>query len=88
MITWVAVSERVPDTRREVWVWGLRGTSFHGIEAGWEQLPGVFGGVSRCNVGPSGHKFDIERRGFLALRPRFLVTHWAEVRGPWEPCDG
>ena len=72
---WVPVEVGLPDTRRRVLVWGIVGC------AGLTSKP-QFLGDSRCNIGPSGGRFDIERSRVLGWSK---VTHWCEVVGPDEP---
>lgn len=70
-INWIQVEQRVPDSRRPVLTWGHSFT-FHGAN-------GRFLGVSKCNIGRNGHKFDNEVGGIL---PPPRVTYWAEIEGP------
>lgn len=73
MITWICVTERVPDNRRNVLTWG----SHHVM--GIKVDSSCFLGVSRFNMKKDGGRFDNEavcRFGYNT------VTHWAEITGP------
>lgn len=73
---WISTSERVPDNRREVLVWGVAGFSL----AGQTVLRDQFLGTSRFNTSKRGRGlFDIEGYTPFILR---RVTHWAEIEGP------
>lgn len=81
-MNWIPVAVRVPDTRREVLTWGC--VAFGPPEMALSSFR--FLGVSRCNVSPTGHRFDNERRwpvAWLIFRP-VTVTHWAEITTPYE----
>lgn len=70
-MTWIPVSERLPNDRREVFVWG---------QSAMCMRPGRKGrylGTSRFNWATHGSCFDIERGRWSAE-----VTHWAEIVGP------
>jgi len=80
-IRWIAVTDRVPNDRRDVVAWGpidwLFGT--------WKRKP-KFLGITRFNKGKDGDRgqFGCELLGAHSIVV-CEVTHWAEITGPAEP---
>lgn len=73
MITWISVTERVPDNRRNVLTWGT-----YSLFAIGANVP-RFLGVSRYNMKKGGGRFDNEAVSPFGYN---TVTHWAEITGP------
>lgn len=76
-MNWIAVNERVPDTRRKVLAWGDSIVCFPGLPRRSRFL-----GETRFNSSPEGGRFDIERTGGFASLVVYRVTHWCEIVGP------
>jgi hypothetical protein len=74
MIDWISVSDRVPDNRRKVLVWGH--VWLLGI---YQPSKTGFMGSSKCNVDKTGAHFDVEKGSCMLGRK---VTHWAEITSP------
>lgn len=83
-IYWISVQQRVPNTRRDVLVWGYPVRSVSGNNFTDITMPGAFLGVSRCNIDREQSMFDIERPGLWGVLRLAapVVTHWAEITPP------
>lgn len=74
-IEWISVKTRVPDDRRKVLAWGL---------SIFVTSDECFLGGTSFNPSNNGGKFDVEIAGRV-LTHTYIVTHWAEITGPFEP---
>ena len=79
MITWTSKQTRVPDSRREVLVWGE--TTHSGFPCFYREPPKLLG-TSRFNVSEEGGRFDIEKPPGMLGGTYRNVTHWAEITNP------
>lgn len=77
-IDWISVNERVPDDRRNVLAFGVRGLQ---MMFGYQPLKNEFIGVTRYNATKDGGMFDCEKPARFSF---CRVTHWAEIDGPKE----
>ena len=68
---WIKVTDRVPDNRRQVLVWGYSYFPYPHIPQ--------FLGNSQYNITSKGGRFDIEKGSWYST---YIVTHWAEIVGP------
>jgi hypothetical protein len=67
---WIKVTDRVPDNRRKVLVWGYNYFPY---------ISESFLGISKFSKTSSGGEFDIENSSWFST---YVVTHWAEIIGP------
>ena len=78
MCDWISIEDRVPDSRR--WVWVAQWVEDDGVE-----YPRVT--LGSINDGAWQDEWDRGSNGKPAVLPDYEVTHWAEFEIPEPPED-